>query len=83
MPLVRNLRTLATAFGGLSVDEYVHFLAALRPRAELLPQVTEDVQGLLLDELLEGVRPDILGELYVLDRLASRLTRGVATRTER
>jgi tetratricopeptide (TPR) repeat protein len=67
---VRNLRTLATTLGGVSVAEYEQIVQRLQPPAGLLPGVFDDYQAVSLDELAEGVRPDILGELYVLDRLA-------------
>ena len=68
---VRNLRTLATALGGVSVGEYAGILKRLQSPAGLLPGVFDDFQAVSVDELLDGVRPDILGELYVLDRLAA------------
>jgi hypothetical protein len=68
---VRNLRTLATARGGMTVDDYSQVVSSYQPPSGLLPGVFDDFRGLLLDELLDGVRPDILGELYVLDRLAA------------
>ncbi len=68
---VRNLRTLATARGGMTVDDYSQIVRSYQPPSGLLPGVFDDFRGLLLDELLDGVRPDILGELYVLDRLAA------------
>jgi tetratricopeptide (TPR) repeat protein len=68
---VRNLRTLASALGGMPVDDYSQVLADRHPPTGLLPGVFDDFGGLSLAELLEGVRPDILGELYVLDRLGS------------
>ncbi|MFJ5835423.1 hypothetical protein ACIQGO_01345 [Streptomyces shenzhenensis] len=73
---VRNVRTLATALGGVSADEYARLLLTLSPPAGLLLDVYDDFLAVPLDDLLDGVRPDILGELYVLDRLA-------ATGTER
>jgi hypothetical protein len=68
---VRNLRTLSTALGGITVGGYAHLLRTLRPPDGLLPQLTDDLLGLRFEDLLDGVRPDILGELYVLDRLAA------------
>ena len=46
-------------------------LAAEEGPPSLLPGVFDDYQQVPLGELAEGVRPDILGELYVLDRLAA------------
>ena len=37
----------------------------------MLPDLVTDFDGVSLDTLLEGVRPDILGELCVLDRLSA------------
>jgi hypothetical protein len=68
---VRNLRTLATALGGIRADEYVHLVKTLQPPIGLLPDLTGDLLGLRFEDLLDGIRPDILGELYVLDRLAA------------
>lgn len=67
---VRNLRTLATARGGMTVNDYGEITSSSVP-AGLLPGMFDDFRSLHLEELLDGVRPDILGELYVLDRLAS------------
>jgi tetratricopeptide (TPR) repeat protein len=67
---VRNLRTLATTLGGVSVAAYERILQSLQPPPRLLPGVFDDYRAVSFDELAEGVRPDILGELYVLDRLA-------------
>ncbi|MEU0112777.1 hypothetical protein ABZ137_03385 [Streptomyces bobili] len=68
---VRNIWTLATALGGTSADSYAHLLHTLAPPTGLLPDVYSDFHPVSLDDLLDGVRPDILGELYVLDRLAA------------
>ena len=67
----RNLRTLATVLGGISAAEYERILQRLQPPSGLLPGVFDDYQQVSLDDLADGVRPDILGELYVLDRLAT------------
>ena len=64
----RNLRTLATALGGISAAQYEQILHGLQP-AGLLPGVFDDYRHVPFGELAAGVRPDILGELYVLDRL--------------
>ena len=75
----RNLRTLATALGGITAPRYEQILHSLQPPTGLLPGVFDDYQQVPFDELAEGVRPDILGELYVLDRLASGDTEHHAT----
>jgi len=67
---VRNLRTLATALGGVTAAEYEQIVQRIQPPPGLLPGVFDDYWQVPLGELAEGVRPDILGELYVLDRLA-------------
>ncbi len=66
----RNLRTLATVLGGIPAAQYEQILHSLQPPAGLLPGIFDDYQQIPFGELAEGVRPDILGELYVLDRLA-------------
>jgi tetratricopeptide (TPR) repeat protein len=66
----RNLRTLATVLGGVPAAKYEQILDAHQPPPGLLPGMFDDYQQVPLDELADGVRPDILGELYVLDRLA-------------
>jgi tetratricopeptide (TPR) repeat protein len=66
----RNLRTFATSLGGVSAEEYDRVLQRLEPPPGLLPGAFDDYQAVPLDDLIDGVRPDILGELYVLDRLA-------------
>jgi tetratricopeptide (TPR) repeat protein len=89
-PKVRNLRTLATALGGIPAGEYTHLLVALQPPANLLPGLTDGLLGLHFEDFLGGIRPDILGELYVLDRLTggyaehalARQLLGLAWRTD-
>ena len=69
--LARNVQVFTTALGGLKVEEY----AALSQRPEmpngLLPDVFRPLGSVTLDDLVGGVRPDIVGELFVLDQLAS------------
>jgi hypothetical protein len=76
----RNLRTLATALGGVTAAQYERLLDGQRPRAALLPGLYDDYRDASFDELAEGVHPDILGELYVLDRLAGGDAEEHATR---
>ena len=66
----RNVRTFATALGGLGVDAYATIVESAALPSGLLPGVYEDLPVVPLGELLDGLRPDILGELLVLDRLA-------------
>lgn len=75
---VRNVRTLTTALGGVSIETYDRVLQLPSP-AGLLPGLHDDLHSLSLEELLDGVRPDMLGELYVLDRLAASGTERNAT----
>ncbi len=66
----RNARTLGTVLGGLGVDVYASIVESAALPPGLLPGVHEDLPAVPLGELLDGLRPDILGELFVLDRLA-------------
>ena len=66
----RNLRTFATMLGGIRAAQYEQILRSFQPPTGLLPGVFDDYQRVPFGELAGGVRPDILGELYVLDRLA-------------
>ncbi|MFI5700886.1 hypothetical protein ACIA78_12655 [Streptomyces xanthochromogenes] len=79
--LVRNIRTFATALGGLSADDYAQLVQALTPPTALLPGIYSDFHPIPLDDLLDGVRPDILGELYVLDQLSAVGAGRIATMT--
>jgi tetratricopeptide (TPR) repeat protein len=76
---IRNLRTLATVLGGVTAAGYEQILQRLHPPPGLLPGVFDDYGQVPLDELAGGVQPDILGELYVLDRLGSGDTEHHAT----
>lgn len=66
----RNVRTFTTALGGVSIETYGRVLQ-FQSSVELLPGLHDDLHSLSLDGLLDGIRPDMLGELYVLDRLAA------------
>jgi tetratricopeptide (TPR) repeat protein len=77
----RNLRTLATTVGGISADAYEHLLQCLQPPPGLLPGLYDNFQAVPFDELADGVRPDILGELHVLDRLAGNGAEHYAAKT--
>ncbi|MDQ3152591.1 MAG: hypothetical protein M3R63_13010 [Actinomycetota bacterium] len=70
MSRARNVRTFATALGGLDVDAYATIVESAALPSGLLPGVYEDLPVVPLGELLDDLRPDILGELLVLDRLA-------------
>jgi hypothetical protein len=77
----RNVRSLATMVGGLSIDCYAALLEAAGPPVGLLPGAYDDFGKVSLDELLDGLRPDILGELFVLDQLAAAGSNGLNART--
>jgi tetratricopeptide (TPR) repeat protein len=77
----RNVRSLATMVGGLRVDDYASFLDAPGPPVGLLPGAYDDLGGVPLDEFLDGLRPDILGELFVLDQLAATGSNRLIART--
>ncbi|WP_147376260.1 tetratricopeptide repeat protein [Micromonospora radicis] len=76
---VRNVRTFATALGGVTADAYAQIMHTPHPPVGLLPDVYSDFHPVSLDDLLNGLRPDILGELYVLDRLATTGVEQLAT----
>lgn len=68
----KNVRLLSTALGGISIERYAELLeGAPSQPAGILPGLYGDVHDVPLGELLEGLRPDIVGELAVLERLAS------------
>lgn len=71
VPRVRNLRFLATTLGGITIDRYESLLQTTQMPPGLLPSMYDSALGVSLDELLDGLRPDILGELLVLERLAA------------
>lgn len=66
--LTRHLHLLATCVGGLSLDRYNTLLTDGAPPVGLLPGPFE-LPSFLLEQLLDGLRPDLLGELLVLDQL--------------
>jgi tetratricopeptide (TPR) repeat protein len=78
----KNVRFLATALGGMSIQDYAALLdtTELATPAALLPGMFEDVHAVPFDELLDGLGPDILGELSVLDRLGGGDREGHAAR---
>lgn len=75
--LAENVLVLATLLGGISASRYEHFAAAAP--VHLLPSVYQRLGSLRLDELAEGMKPDILGEMLVLDRLAADGVQGLAS----
>ncbi|WP_156624086.1 hypothetical protein [Mycobacterium sp. 852002-40037_SCH5390672] len=74
VPLVRNVQIFATVLGGLSVEEYAELAQVSEIPNGLLPNVFRSLGSVSLDDLLDGVRPDILGELLVLDQLGASET---------
>lgn len=68
--VARNVRTFASALGGIGIDSYARVVESTALPSKLLPGVHEGLPRVPLEELLDGVRPDILGELHVLDLLA-------------
>ncbi len=81
----KNVRFLGTLFGGLSIEGYGALLGTgdPSPPSGLLPSIYDDVHAVGLDKLLNGLAPDILGELSVLDCLADAGVEGHAARTVR
>ncbi len=68
---VRRLSLLATSLGGLTFDRYTALLTATTPPpADLLPGQFE-LPASALHSALEGLQPDLLGELHILDQLGS------------
>ncbi len=76
----RNARLLGTLIGGASVATYAGFLETAEPEPPvgLLPSLYEQVDEVSLDDLLDGLRPDIFGELAVLDELGRARVHGLA-----
>jgi tetratricopeptide (TPR) repeat protein len=69
--LARNVQVLATSLGGLDVEAYAEFIQVSEVPNSLLPDIFRDFGSITLDDLLRGVRPDIVGELFVLDEIAA------------
>lgn len=69
----KNAQFLGSLLGGLPIEDYGALVepADPAPPSGLLPAIFDDVHAVGLDELLNGLTPDILGELSVLDRLAA------------
>jgi hypothetical protein len=68
----RNLRFLATTLGGLSVQDYDALLVTPAPSAtSALPGLYDHPSEVASAALFDGFRPDIVGELSVLDQLAA------------
>ncbi|WNV84864.1 hypothetical protein [Umezawaea sp. Da 62-37] len=70
-----NLRLFATAIGGLTVEEFEALHLHSESLKTLLPEVFQLLgPSVTADVLVDGVRPDIVGELFVLDRLDAEPT---------
>ncbi|MGH3632708.1 MAG: tetratricopeptide repeat protein [Mycobacterium sp.] len=67
--LANNAQVFTTALGGLTVENYARVLSGFTQPATLLPDVFQVMGSVTLDHLVDGVRPDSLGELFVLDQL--------------
>lgn len=79
--LAQNLQVFATAVGGLSVEDYAELSHTLDLPTGLLPDVFQSFgPSVALGDLVDGVRPDIVGELFVLDRLDADSTVRLASR---
>jgi hypothetical protein len=65
----RNVRFLSSTLGGLNVEKYADLLQKSEPPVGLLPGAFSPLPQVTFEELFDGLRPDILGELFVLDRL--------------
>lgn len=77
--LARRVQLVATALGGLTVEEYVALSEGPKAPVALLPDVFGVLGSVTLDELLDGVRPDIVGELFVLDQVGASGTAKLAS----
>lgn len=69
---------LATSLGGLSLEQYTELHSDAGMAAGLLPGVFE-LPG--VDDVLEGLRPDLLGELLVLDQIGAGGVEATASQT--
>lgn len=78
--LVRRAQLLATAVGGVPVSTYASILAAVTPPPGLLPGPFE-LPRAVADDALDGMRPDLVGEIFVLDELAEVGVQGSAAQS--
>ncbi|MEV8325746.1 tetratricopeptide repeat protein [Kitasatospora sp. NPDC056731] len=65
----KNLLCYATSIGGISFDSYAQDFGNLQER--ILPDPFNPPIAAPLEAFLAGIEPDILGELFVLERLNS------------
>lgn len=75
--LAAHVLVLTTALGGIIPSSY-QLLAEAAPE-RLLPGAYQNLGVVRLDELLLGMKPDILGEMLVLDRLTQGGVEGMAS----
>lgn len=69
MEQARWLEMLATTVGGVNSQDYLRACETARTVARISYPVPGTINSRRLDALIDGVRPDILGEIYVLDLL--------------
>lgn len=74
--LAVHVLVLATALGGTTASRYLQ-VAEASP-AHLLPGAYQTLGVVQLDELLLGMKPDILGEMLVLDKVTQEGLQGMA-----
>lgn len=79
--LARNVQVFTTALGGLTIEDYADLSRRPPLPANLLPDVFQVLGSVTLDDLVDGMRPDIIGELFVLDQLDTYGTTRLATTT--
>jgi hypothetical protein len=67
--LAHNLQVFATSVNGLTVEGYADLPRPPDRLTGLLPEVFQRLgSSVTVDDLVDGVRPDIVGEPFVLDR---------------
>jgi hypothetical protein len=63
--LARNLRFFATTVRGMTVEDYANLSHNSEVLAGLLPEIFQPLgPSLTVDDLIDGLRPDIVGDLY-------------------
>ncbi|OOC00630.1 hypothetical protein B0293_42015 [Amycolatopsis azurea DSM 43854] len=78
--LAHNLRFLATTLGGMTITDYESLHPLPDTLTDLLPGVFQRLgSSVAVDDLVDGVRPDIIGELFVLDRFGAEPTVALAS----
>lgn len=77
--MAKNAQLIGTVVGGVSVEQYVAALENMPVATGLLP-AAHQASSHALDQLLEGLKPDLLGELMVLDQIGGTDARGLVVR---